>query len=337
MKKSEYFSLKFENEKVVFIDQTRLPFEENYIRTESYERVAEAIEQLEIRGAPLIGIAAAYALALSLKKQSTNKKEIFEKAYQRLFITRPTAVNLFYALKEMKQVFDLNKSSDDLYNVLLMKAEELHRRDEDYCLRIGRNGLNIFKKKSNIITHCNTGRFATGGEGTAFSVIKTGYEKGLVNFVYADETRPLLQGLRLTSFELEKNGIPFKLLSDSSSGSIMQKGEIDFAIVGADRIAINGDTANKIGTFNLAVLCNFHSIPFYVAAPSTTIDKTILTGAEIQIEFRNKSELLSIGGIQVASDSFDSYTPAFDVTPSHLISGIITEETVYTFPYNFLQ
>jgi methylthioribose-1-phosphate isomerase len=336
MNKGEYFSLKFENEKIIFIDQTVLPFEENYIETDSYGRIAEAIERLEIRGAPLIGIAAAYALALSIKKKSSSKEDQFIMAYKRLAATRPTAVNLFYALNEMKNCFNVNKNSDDLYYLLIQKAKELHHTDENYCNRIGRNGLGIFKKKSNIITHCNTGKFATGGEGTAFSVIKTGYENGLVNFVYADETRPLLQGLRLTSFELEKNGIPFKLLSDSSSGSLMQKGEVDFAIVGADRIALNGDTANKIGTFNLAVLCNFHNIPFYVAAPSTTIDKTILTGTEIEIEFRNKSELLGIRNIQTAPDSFDVYCPAFDVTPSHLITGIITEETVYTFPYNFL-
>lgn len=337
MKKSEYFSLKFLDEKIVFIDQTRLPFEEIYVETDSYERIAEAIERLEIRGAPLIGIAAAYAVALSIKSSSSDKERDFLKAFQRLSSTRPTAVNLFYALNEMKKVFEANKTSEDLYHLLFQRADELHKKDIDYCIRIGRNGLNIFRKKSNIITHCNTGRFATGGEGTAFSVIKTGYENGLVNLVYADETRPLLQGLRLTSFELEKNGIPFKLLSDSSSASLMQKGELDFAVVGADRIALNGDTANKIGTFNLAVLCNFHNIPFYVAAPSTTIDRKILTGADIEIEFRNKSELLALNNINVAPDSFEVYSPAFDVTPSHLISGIITEETVYTFPYNFLQ
>ncbi len=337
MKKNDYFSLKFENDKVVFIDQTLLPLTEKYIETDEYERIAEAIERLEIRGAPLIGIAAAYALSLSLKNVSANHSEIFYAAYQRLYLTRPTAVNLFYALEEIKKVFDEETSYDDVYPILVSRAKELHQKDIEYCKWIGMNGLKIFKKKSNIITHCNTGKFATGGDGTAFNVIKTGFENGLVSIVYADETRPLLQGLRLTSFELDKNNIPFKLLSDSSSGALMQKGEVDFAIVGADRIALNGDTANKIGTYNLAVLCNFHNIPFYVAAPSTTIDKKILSGADIKIEFRNKEELLTLNQNDIASTSYDVFSPAFDVTPSHLINGIITEDAVYNFPYNFLQ
>lgn len=336
MKKNDYFSLKFENDKVVFIDQTLLPLTEKYIETDEYERIAEAIERLEVRGAPLIGIAAAYALTLSLKNVSSNHVEIFKSAYQRLFRTRPTAVNLFYALEEVKKVFDEETNYDDVYLKLLSRAKVIHQKDIEYCKRIGLNGLKIYRKKSNIITHCNTGKFATGGDGTAFNVIKTGFENGLVNMVFADETRPLLQGLRLTSFELEKNNIPFKLLSDSSTGSLMQNGEVDFAVVGADRIALNGDTANKIGTYNLAVLCNFHNIPFYVAAPSTTIDKKILTGADIKIEFRNKEELLTVNQNDIAPSSYEVYSPAFDVTPSHLITGIITEEEVFNFPYNFL-
>ncbi|QQS34556.1 MAG: S-methyl-5-thioribose-1-phosphate isomerase [Ignavibacteriales bacterium] len=335
MKKSDYFSLKFENDKLVFIDQTKLPLVEEYIETDSYNRIAEAIERLEIRGAPLIGIAAAYALALSVKKDSSGEK--FLEAYNRLFRTRPTAVNLFYALEEIKKIYEADLPMKDSYELLLARAIELHKKDEEYCDRIGKNGLSVFKKKSGIITHCNTGKFATGGDGTAFNVIKYGFEHGLVEQVFADETRPLLQGLRLTSFELSKNGIPFKILSDSSSGSLMQTGLIDFAVVGADRIALNGDTANKIGTFNLAVLCNFHNIPFYVAAPSTTIDRNIPSGSEIKIEFRNKNELLYSGSLQIAPESFEVYSPAFDVTPSHLISGIITEEGVFNFPYNFIQ
>lgn len=337
MKKNNYFALKFENDKFFFIDQTKLPFEEAYVETDNYERIAEAIEKLEIRGAPAIGIAAAYGLALSLKKSNINSLLIdFQKAYNRLAATRPTAVNLFYALDSLKEIFDKNKSSGNIYQELINKAKEIHKEDIDKCEKIGRNGLKIFKHKSTVLTHCNTGRLATGGEGTAFNVIKKGFENNLINFVYADETRPLLQGSRLTAFELEKNGIPFAVQSDSSAASLMKNKKIDFAIVGADRIALNGDTANKIGTYNLAVLCSYHSIPFYVAAPSTTIDKKIASGDEIQIEIRNKKELLNIYGSQISSESFEAYTPAFDVTPSHLITGIITEKNIYFPPYNFI-
>jgi len=195
----------------------------------------------------------------------------------------------------------------------------------------------IFKKKSTVLTHCNTGKLATGGEGTAFSVIKTGFENGLVEFVYADETRPLLQGSRLTAFELEKCGIPFSLQTDSMAAVLMQQGKIDLVITGADRIALNGDSANKIGTFSLAILCNYHNIPFYIAAQTTTIDRHIATGAEIEIEYRNKNEILAINGNSVAPENYNAFNPSFDVTPSHLISGIITEEKVNFFPYNFIQ
>jgi len=335
---TDYFSLDFINGKFVFLDQTKLPLKENYIETESYERIAEAIERLEVRGAPLIGICAAYALALSLKDiPKENSEEAFNKAVDRLSRTRPTAVNLFYAIEEMKKVFEMNKDSNDIYSILINRAKEIHNDDIEKCRRIGQNGLRIFKHKSTILTHCNTGKLATGGDGTAFNVIKTGFEKGLVEFVYADETRPLLQGLRLTSFELEKNGIPFKVQSDSSAATLMQQGKVDFIIVGADRIALNGDTANKIGTYNLAVNANYHNIPFYVAAPSTTIDKKTVKGDDIKIEFRNKNELTTMNDQKIAPDDYDVYSPAFDVTPAHLISGIITEKDVYSFPYNFIN
>ncbi len=338
MKKSNYFSLDFINGKFVFLDQTKLPFKEDYIETESYERIAQAIERLEVRGAPLIGISAAYALALSQKEiTKENLEKGFNKAVERLARTRPTAVNLFWAIDEMKKVFEANKDSDNLYEVLLNRAKGIHKDDIEKCRKIGENGLRIFKHKSTILTHCNTGKLATGGDGTAFNVIKTGFEKGLVEFVYADETRPLLQGLRLTSFELEKNGIPFKVQSDSSAAALMQQGKVDFVIVGADRIVLNGDTANKIGTYNLAVNANYHNIPFYVAAPSTTIDKKTTKGEDIKIEFRNKNELTTMNDQKIAPDDYDVYSPAFDVTPAHLITGIITEKDVYSFPYNFLN
>ena len=338
MKKSNYFSLDFINGKFVFLDQTKLPLTETYIETESYERIAEAIEKLEVRGAPLIGISAAYAIALSFKNiPKENQEEVFNKAVKRLAETRPTAVNLFWAIEEMKNNFEPNKNSDDLYEILLKRAKEIHNDDIEKCRKIGENGLRIFKHKSKILTHCNTGKLATGGEGTAFNVIKTGFENDLVEFVYADETRPLLQGLRLTSFELEKNGIPFKIQSDSSAATLMQQNKIDFVIVGADRIALNGDTANKIGTYNLAVNANYHNIPFYVAAPSTTIDKKTVKGDDIEIEFRNKNELIKMNDQSIAPDNYEVYSPAFDVTPAYLITGIITEKDVYTFPYNFIN
>jgi methylthioribose-1-phosphate isomerase len=337
MKKSDYFSFQFKNDKLTFLDQTKLPFEQVYIYTDRYERVAEAVEKLEIRGAPAIGIAAAYGLVLAVKNSSKDNYETdFSIAYQRLSSTRPTAVNLFSALKEMEISFLANKESDYLYEALLKRAVELHNDDIDKCNRIGKNGLALFRKKSNVLTHCNTGRLATAGEGTAFNIIRTAYEKGLVNHIYVDETRPLFQGLRITAFELEQNGIPFSVQTDSMAASLMKEKKVDLVIVGADRIALNGDTANKIGTYNLAILCNYHDIPFYVAAPTTTIDRTLLTGDEIVIEHRKKSEVLGYNLVNIAPDYYEVYNPAFDVTPSHLISGIITEHQVYTFPYNFM-
>jgi methylthioribose-1-phosphate isomerase len=338
MKKTDYFSIAFNNNKFIYLDQTGLPFKENYIETEDYEVIESAIEVLGIRGAPAIGIAAAYALALSVKDASGDEADkIFNNAYGRLHRTRPTAVNLFYSLNEMKKVFVNRRASDNTYQLLLARAVEIHKDDIDKCRRIGENGLSIFRKKSTIITHCNTGRLATGGDGTAFNVIKTGHQRGLVNLVYADETRPLLQGSRLTAFELDKWDIPFEVLTDSSAAVLLQQNKIDFAVTGADRIALNGDSANKIGTYNLAVLCYHHDIPFYIAAPSTTIDRSIPTGNDIIIEMRNKKELLEVNGTPVAPMDYNAFTPAFDITPSHLITGIITEEGVFKFPYNFLK
>jgi len=336
MRQNNYFSVKFQDDKLIYLDQTKLPLEECYVETDDYERIAVAIERLEVRGAPLIGIIAAYGLALAVK-QKENSSEAFEKAFKRLESTRPTAVNLFFALNELREVYNSNRSSSNLYNLLLNKAKEIHQVDVEFCRKIGRNGLSIFEKKSKVLTHCNTGKLATGGDGTAFNVIKSGFENDLVEFVYADETRPLLQGSRLTAFELSKNCIPFALQTDSSAAELMKQNEIDLVITGADRIALNGDSANKIGTYSLAILCNFHNIPFYIAAPSTTIDRDMLSGSEIIIEYRDKKEVLTFNGHKFISEEFDAFTPAFDVTPAHLIKGIITEEGVFTFPYNFMR
>lgn len=336
MTQNNYFSLKFEKDKVIYLDQTKLPLEENYIETDDYGRIAEGIERLEIRGAPLIGIAAAYALTLSVKNVKKELVSTFDKAYERLKVTRPTAVNLFRAIDEMKKIFNANQNSDDIYQFLLNHAKEIHKKDEDYCARMGKNGLSIFRKKSVVLTHCNTGKLATGGDGTAFSVIKAAFENNLVEYVYADETRPLLQGSRLTAYELDKCGIPFSIQTDSSAAVLMKQGKIDLVITGADRIALNGDAANKIGTYNLALISYHHNIPFYIAAPSTTIDKNIASGDQIEIEYRDKTELLSINKFPITLPDYQAFMPAFDVTPSHLIKGIITEEGVFNFPYNFI-
>lgn len=338
MKKSDYFSFRFDNDKLTFLDQTKLPFEQSYVTTDNYERIAHAIELLEIRGAPAIGIAAAYALALSVKNSNKeNAKSNFDAAFKRLSSTRPTAVNLFRCLDEIKKSFDENIESQNIYEKLLSKAFELHYDDIEKCNRIAKNGLTIFKKKSNVLTHCNTGKLATAGNGTALNIIKLAFERELVNHVYVDETRPLNQGLRLTTFELEQNGIPFSLQTDSMAAVLMSEMKIDLVIVGADRIALNGDTANKIGTYNLAVLCNFHDIPFYIAAPTTTIDRTIPSGNEITIEFRNKYEILPANSEKTWMEKVQVFNPAFDLTPAHLISGIVTEDQIYFFPYNFIE
>jgi len=332
MKKSNYFALAFENDSLTFLDQTKLPFVEEYITTDNYERVAEAIERLEVRGAPVIGIAAAFAVTLAMKKNSSS--ENFATAYNRLAITRPTAVNLFWALNQMKTLFESLKDGDDAYETLLQKAKEIKQEDVLMCEKMGENGLLIFKKKSVVLTHCNTGALAAEG-GTAFSVIKKGFEDGLVSSVFADETRPLLQGSRLTAYELSKNEIPFEIITDSTAASLFLKKKIDLVITGADRITSKGDAANKIGTYNLAVLCKYHGVPFYIAAPSSTIDFSISHYSEIPIELRSSKEITSINGKQITLESYPCFNPSFDVTPSELISGIITEKGLFTFPYQF--
>ncbi|MBA4251411.1 MAG: S-methyl-5-thioribose-1-phosphate isomerase [Chlorobiaceae bacterium] len=330
---NDYFSMKLLDEQLHFIDQTKLPIKEEYIRTDSYERIAVAIERLEIRGAPAIGVAAAYALALSTKNNFS--ENIFFTAYHRLISTRPTAVNLSWALNEIRNCFEQNRNSEKVYDLLIAKAVEINNSEFQACENIGENGLAIFMKKSKVLTHCNTGRLATAGEGTAFNVIKKGFNKNLVSFVYADETRPLFQGSRLTAFELEKNNIPYKVITDSTAAHLMKLGEIDLVITGADRIAANGDSANKIGTYNLAVLCSFHKIPFFIAAPFSTIDKKISSGNEIIIELRKSEELSMINRIELTSSKYEFLNYAFDVTPSELITGIITDEKIFSFPYNF--
>lgn len=329
-------AVELKDEQLHIIDQTKLPLTEEIIITDNLERIAIAIERLEVRGAPAIGVTVAYALALSLKNIPGEKQsDVFDMSYNRLASTRPTAVNLFYALNEMKKVFERFETKNNLYKLLLGRAISIHGDDIRLCDSIATNGLKIFHKKLRVLTHCNTGALATGGDGTALNIVRKAFENGLVEHVYADETRPLLQGSRLTAWELHEYGIPFSINTDSTAAFLMQQGKVDLVIVGADRIAINGDAANKIGTYNLAVLCNHHNIPFYIAAPTTTIDKSCASGERIEIELRDKKELTHFGGKQITSDEFSAYCPAFDVTPNHLITAIITEIDIHKPPFDF--
>ncbi len=337
MNMSEFKSIEFRDNKLILIDQTKLPLKEEYIETDDYERIAVAIERLEVRGAPAIGVAAAYGLALAFKNNINPSSEVFESVFKRLAGTRPTAVNLFWAMDKMKKVYEEFSSSEDLYDRLIQKAKMIHKDDKDKCNAIAENGIQIFKRKSTVLTHCNTGQLATGGGGTAFYVIKNAFDQGLVELVYTDETRPLLQGSRLTAFELSNACIPFKINTDSTAAVLLKQNIIDLVIVGSDRIAVNGDVANKIGTYNLAVLCKFHNIPFYVAAPTTTIDKNCKSGADIVIEERDKKEITEINSLEITRSDYAVYSPAFDVTPNGFVTGIITEKALHKSPYNFIN
>lgn len=329
-------AIEFVDDKLKILNQTKLPFVEEYIFTDDIERISEAIEKLEVRGAPAIGITAAYALALSLKNISSESyKSKFNLAFERLSKTRPTAVNLFFALNEMKKYFDKICSKSNIYELMVLHAKKIHEDDIKLCERIGENGLEIFTKKSKVLTHCNTGFLATGGNGTALNVIRKAFENNLIDHVYVDETRPLFQGSRLTAWELEKLKIPFSIITDSTAAFLMQQNKIDLVITGADRIASNGDTANKIGTYSLAVNCHHHKIPFYIAAPFTTIDKSCNDKSEIKIEERNKKELFEITNHQITKEIYNAYAPAFDVTPHTLISGIITDKKLFKQPFDF--
>ena len=324
-------SIDFVDEKVKLINQTLLPHIENYIITDDFLRIAESIKRLEVRGAPAIGIAAAYAVALAFKKKNVFDENYFKKVKSTLNATRPTAVNLFYALQRMENRFvtlKRNDDIDDIYSALLSEAKQIHTEDIEKSNGMAKNGLAIFKKKSVVLTHCNTGALATGGDGTALAVIKLAFQKRMVKHVYSDETRPLLQGSRLTAWELEKAGIPFTINVDSAAAHIIKEKKVDLIITGADRIAANGDSANKIGTYGLAVLAKHHGIPFYIVAPTTTIDQSCPNGNSIKIEERSKREVTEIQGVKVTKDDYDVYSPAFDVTPAELITAIITEKGI---------
>ncbi len=322
--------------KVRFLDQTRLPQEESWVETADYERIAEAIRRLEVRGAPLIGIAAAYGLALAARASDAPDEARLladvRAAADVLRSTRPTAVNLAWALDRMIGVLE-STCSDEARELLLREARAIHEEDIAGNQRIGRHGAELIPAGSNVMTHCNAGALATGGYGTALGVIRAGWEAGNVASVTATETRPLLQGARLTAWELREGGIPFTLIPDSAAGLTMRRGGVGAVVVGADRIAANGDVANKIGTYQLAVLAHENGVPFYVAAPTSTIDLATPTGDEIPIEERSPDEVKSVRGTDIAPDGIDASNPAFDVTPSRYVTAIITENGVARAPY----
>ena len=309
------------------LDQTRLPVEETWLDCETPEQVADAIRRLAVRGAPAIGVAAAYGLVLGADR--------FDEVSQLLGSTRPTAVNLRWALDRGRDVYERNRArgSEAVRQALLEWAHELHAEDVRANRKIGEHGAELFAPGTRVLTHCNTGALATAGHGTALGVIQSAWDEGRVGMVWVDETRPLLQGARLTSWELKRLGIPFRLVTDSSAGALMAQGLVDRIVVGADRIAANGDTANKIGTYTVAVLAHRHKVPFYVAAPLSTIDRNTPDGAAIPIEERQGLEVTEVFGTKVAPDDTQAMNFAFDVTPAELITAIVTEVGVLKPPY----
>ena len=317
------------------LDQTLLPIDVCFIDCMDIATVHEAIRSLRVRGAPAIGITAAMGVLVGLKNipSGTSLKKHYEDTDNYLRTSRPTAVNLFWALDRMKRKFIEIAALPDqrtILSILLEEALLIEKEDRAMCQSIGKIGANLVQDGFGILTHCNTGGLATAAYGTALSVIFTAYEQGKSIHVFCDETRPLMQGARLTSWELLQAGIPATLICDSMAAQVMKEGKINMVIVGADRIAANGDSANKIGTYGLSVLAHAHNIPFYVAAPSSTFDLSIEDGSGIPIEQRNPKEITEPFGKQVAPTGVSVYNPAFDVSPAHLITGIITEKSLIT-------
>lgn len=322
------------------LDQTLLPQQELYIDIRTVDHLCDAIRRLAVRGAPAIGVAAAMGVALgSLLSQRQDPGEFdknFEENSKSIAATRPTAVNLFWAIDRMKRMYELNKtrSVDEIVKILIQEAITIEKEDRELCERIGTSGKHLIQNGETVLTHCNAGGLATAGYGTALGVIRAAHEEGKSIRVISDETRPLNQGARITSWELKKLGIPVTLIPDNTAGLMMKRGEVSRVIVGADRIARNGDAANKIGTYSVAVLAKYHSIPFYVAAPLSTIDMNIGSGEEIPIEERDPLEVTTIGGTRIAPEGIDVKNFAFDVTPHELIAGIITEWGTASEPYD---
>jgi methylthioribose-1-phosphate isomerase len=328
-------------EGVRFIDQTRLPLEESYVLATTYEQVADVIVTMVVRGAPAIGVSAAYGIALgALQTTAVTPQEFapeFDKICARLAGTRPTAVNLFWAIDRMKRLFAaLLNEGDTLAQIqdkILAEAHAMYHEDIAACKTMGAFGGALLPDEGGVLTHCNAGALATCGYGTALGVIRSAVEQGKQIQVFADETRPFLQGARLTAWELMADGIPTTVICDNMAASLMRAGRIQAVVVGADRIAANGDVANKIGTYNVAILAKEHGIPFYVAAPWSTIDLATATGEAIPIEERSAVEVTHHGGKQLTPNGVGICNPAFDVTPAKYVTAIITERGVLRAPY----
>lgn len=332
--KQSYQAITWEEDHLSILDQTQLPLREIYSDVNTVGQVWEAIKKMKVRGAPAIGIAGAYGLYLGVKELESKNFTSFNVELNRwieyLKSSRPTAVNLSWALERINQTVYANKDKelDEIKEIILKTAKTIHDEDKRVCKKIGENGAELVEKKWNILTHCNTGALATGAYGTAFSVILHAHDEEKDIHVWVDETRPLLQGARLTTWELKKAEIPFHLISDSAAGSLMNTGKVDMVVVGADRVTANGDTANKIGTYSLAVLAKENDIPFYVALPLSSFDLETETGEEIEIEEREPEEVTHIGKSPITPKKTEAYNPAFDITPNKYITGFITEKGI---------
>ncbi|MFW6360787.1 MAG: S-methyl-5-thioribose-1-phosphate isomerase [Spirochaetota bacterium] len=333
-------TLEFSSGSLHLLDQRKLPHTREIFACHSYEDVEFAIRDMVVRGAPAIGATAAYGVYLAAVEFQDFPKEAFfsklREAGHVLNKARPTAVNLSWAVKRMLELAESSEAlnTSQISERLLMEAKTIQQEDVETNRRMGAHGNSIIPPKATILTHCNTGALATAGWGTALGVIRSAVEAGKDVFVFADETRPRLQGGRLTAWELVHAGIPVKLIADNTAAFLMQQGKIDIILVGADRIAANGDTSNKIGTYMLSVLAKEHGVPFYVVAPVSTIDYQIESGAEIPIEERAAEEVTHIGGTRIAPEGIEVYNPAFDVTPHSNISGVITEYGVARPPFS---
>ena len=332
-------TLEWTDEGVRFIDQTKLPTEETYVTCKTYEEVADAIRTMIVRGAPAIGVAAAMGVALGVRNSQAHDNASLKREFSQicdvLASTRPTAVNLFWGIRRMQQKFD--EISDQpiatIKQILVAEGQQVLVEDIAANQAMGKHGAVLLPSTGGVLTHCNAGALATAGYGTALGVIRAAVDSGKQLQVFADETRPFLQGSRLTAWELMKDGIPTTVISDNMAGAIMRQGKINAVIVGADRIAANGDVANKIGTYTVAVLAKEHGIPFYVAAPFSTVDLETADGSLIPIEQRSAVELTHFSGKQITPDGVKIENPAFDVTPHQYVSAIITERGVVRAPY----
>ena len=332
-------TLEWTDKGVRFIDQTKLPTEEIYVVCKTHEQVADAIRTMIVRGAPAIGVAAAMGIALGAKDSKAETvgdlKRDLDQICDNMGKTRPTAVNLFWAIRRMQEKFERLRIRPiaQIKQELVEEAKRMHAEDIAANQAMGRHGATLMPSEGGVLTHCNAGALATAGYGTALGVIRAAVEQGKKIHVYADETRPFLQGSRLTAWELMKDGIPTTVISDNMAGAMMRQGKIGAIVVGADRIAANGDVANKIGTYSVAVLAKENGIPFYVAAPISTVDLACATGEKIPIEQRNAREITHIAGKQMTPDGVSIENPAFDVTPAKYISAIITERGIAREPY----